>query len=350
MPRPMSKNKERVKRKVYAIRNTNMIKTLRITGVIAAILAAVFFVFPAAFGVRSDEDIEEFLNSTGVIEKLKNKAKSGKTRGGSEVSPLVSEAKAFALYLNPPPKEMPKPRMPKKARITTDTRPKALVSPKFKLVATSVYASRPEMSLALIDEVGKGLHWVRQSGKVGHLVIEQVKDGVVVIQDGNKTRELKAEERPARISLLQGSAPPKQSSKPTSVAPVESVPDAVRSKPVDFPAMDEARAEIESTKRPKPAPLPEPRRSTEEETALIKEFFAEIQAAAEAARISPEEAEKLSLLGEELGDVKQKPSQVESRKTRRLRNMRLSKKLRQQLEAKEQKDRPKNNKKTDINR
>jgi len=82
-----------------------MIKTLRITSFVAVILAVVFFVFPVIFGVRGDEQVEQFLSSPGVIEKF-SKAKGDKDRRSeSQISPLVKEAQAFALYLNPPPKK-----------------------------------------------------------------------------------------------------------------------------------------------------------------------------------------------------------------------------------------------------
>ena len=55
---------------VAASREPNMIKTLRITSVVAAILAVILFIFPVVFGGRSDERIEGFLNSPSVIEKF----------------------------------------------------------------------------------------------------------------------------------------------------------------------------------------------------------------------------------------------------------------------------------------
>ncbi len=185
----MSKNKETWK--------TNMIKTLRITSIIAVILAVVFFVFPAVFGVRGDEQIEQFLNSAGVIEKF-NEARGDKVKDSrQEISPLVKQAEAFALYLNPPPKPKAKSSVSR-----SKPSPRGSVSPKFKLVGTSRYALHPELSLALIDEPGKGLRWIRQFSKVGHLIIEQVKDGLVVVQDGKRTFELVAE-RPEKRSLLK---------------------------------------------------------------------------------------------------------------------------------------------------
>ena len=83
----------------------NMIKTLRIASVVAAILAVIFLVLAVVFGVRSDERVEGFLNSPSVIEQFNtaigNQAKTSESRS----SPLVQQATAFALYLNPKPEE-----------------------------------------------------------------------------------------------------------------------------------------------------------------------------------------------------------------------------------------------------
>ena len=181
-----------------------MIKTLRITSIVAAVLAViflVFFVFPVVFGGYSDEYLESArggLDSPGVIERFNktvgNKAKTGQ----NEISPLVQQAGAFALYLNPPPKT---PRVA--TGRTTGITPGPAVTPQFKVLGTSYYKGQPELSLALIDEPGKGLHWVRQSSKVGHLLIVQVKDGLIVVKDSKGTFELEAEQKP-EISLLEG--------------------------------------------------------------------------------------------------------------------------------------------------
>jgi len=168
-----------------------MIKTLRITSVVAAILAGVFFVFPVVYGVRSHENIDEFLKSPGVREKFENAADKAKT-SESRVSPLVEQAEAFALYLNPL-----KPTVQKTAKGSKPTgiSSRVSVTPKFKVFATSYCPENPEVSQALIDEPGKGRHWVRQSGKVGHLLIEQVKDGVVIVKSSTETFELLIEQK-----------------------------------------------------------------------------------------------------------------------------------------------------------
>ncbi len=306
----MSKNKELWK--------ANMIKTLRITSIIAAALAVVFLVFPAIFGVRSDEQTEQFLNSAGMIEKF-NKAKGkSSAKDESQISPLVKQAEAFALYLNPPkPKKAPPTRRTDRPSIIP--RPPAPVSPKFKLIGTSHYASHPELSLALIDEVGKGLRWVRQSSKLGHLIIEQVKDGLVVVRDGKRTFELVAE-RPEKRSLLK-----------------EPLSRATGSKPI-LSASDKAGGRITGSRAPQ--------RNVEETAALQKEqaklaekIFAELEAMQadaesdktysehaeentaktkkdlESTRISTEEAKRLNHLGKKLKDVQQDPNQVKDDRT-----------------------------------
>ena len=73
-----------------------MINTLRITSIIAVILAVVLFGFSAVLGVRGDEGRDEILNAPDAIKKFTS-AKGAKTRSsGDQVSPIVKQAKAFA--------------------------------------------------------------------------------------------------------------------------------------------------------------------------------------------------------------------------------------------------------------
>jgi hypothetical protein len=178
-----------------------MIKTLRITTVLVGLLATGFLASPIVYGVENDHEIEKFLDTPGAVEKFKKS--KGKKRADSQVqdSPLVKQAKAFAMYLNPPPDRKSKKPSSKSSRITGIPRP-ATVSAKFELIGTSFYPTHPELSLALIDQPGKGFRWIRQSAEVGHLVIEQIKDGSIVVRDGEKIFELVAK-RPEKRSLLK---------------------------------------------------------------------------------------------------------------------------------------------------
>jgi hypothetical protein len=195
---------------------------------LAAVLAVVFVVAPVVVGVRNDEGIEKSLNSPSVVEKFKktvgNKAKTSK----DETSPLVKQAESFALYLNPP-----KPKIPKTVKGGKTFTRGPVVTPKFKVVGISYNNNRPESSIVLIDEPGKGLHWVRQSGKIGHLIVDKIKDGVIVLDDRGRTYEMATEQK-QELSLLEG--------KPG----VSSIP----SKPKDASRVAKSKAGFKS---PKPA-------------------------------------------------------------------------------------------------
>ncbi len=179
-----------------------MIKTLRITTVVAVILMGIFFVFSVVFGIRDDERIKRFLDSPGVIKKIENSADSKARISENRASPLVQQADKFALYLNP--KSKSKKAQPV-SRPTSVAR-KLAVTPKIKVFGTSYCVNNPEMSLALIDEPGKGWHWVRQSSKVGHLQIEQIKNGLVVVKSSNETFELAVEPSPETSKLTGASS------------------------------------------------------------------------------------------------------------------------------------------------
>jgi hypothetical protein len=177
-----------------------MIKTLRITSFLAAITALGFFVFIAARGMAANENVENLLKLPGVAEQFQA---GQKPASGEAETPLMKQAKAFALRINPPPPPAP-PRPAPSA--PSAPRPQATVSAKFKLIGTSYHFGDEAGSLALIDEVGKGLHWVKQGGKVGHLIIEKIGDGKVLINDNGKTYELLAErqERPDLVKSYSG--------------------------------------------------------------------------------------------------------------------------------------------------
>jgi len=311
--------------KVMEIRKTNMIKTLRITGVMVAVLAAGLFVFPAVFGFRGDGEIGEFLNLPSVVEQFRKARTDNDKKSEGRISPLVQQAEAFGLYLNPPAPVKPVRR----ARVTPTTHhiPKPeprRTTPKFKLIATSFYASRPELSLALIDEPGIGRHWVRQSSEVSHLAIEQIKDGLLVVKGGGKTFEIRTVPRPPQRSLVAGSSPVSLrtgSHVGTRPAPVTGTSGAGSAKGTTAGTTDSGIGQM----------------SPEEQAALAEKIFAELAAmSAEAKstesapaakspvstpkdmRIGGKEAGKLGSLGRQLknnpANVKQDPNRPKSPK------------------------------------
>jgi hypothetical protein len=232
-----------------------MIKTLRITTIVAAVLAAILLVFPVVFGVRSSEHIEKLLKSPGVIEKFNKTVSNKATRSGNETSPLVQQAGAFALYLDPLTSKAPKTAARSNTR---DAKSGPDIDPKLPIViGTSYYKRHPELSLALIDVPGKGLHWVRQSGEIGRLFVEQIKDGLIVVKYNGITHEIAAEQKP-EASLLEGSsAVPKRTGVPSRE------PNKADTKST-VPAFTRAR----TGKTRARSRTPRPNRSTEEDAEL----------------------------------------------------------------------------------
>ena len=315
-----------------------MIKTLRITSIIAVVLAVVFFALPAVFGFRGDKQIEQFLSSAGVIEGFRE-AKGDKVEDSQrEISPLVKQAEAFALYLNPPPKPNP---VPSGSEVKSEPRPVGPVAAKFKLIGTSRHVLQPELSLALIDEPGKGLYWVRQSSKIGYLIIEQVKDGLVVVRDGQNTFELVAE-RPEERSLLKantssggritGELPPET---PALAAQAEAgeVQVSAEEKEMTEAEVKKAFAELDAMQAEEEAPALAPAASllrskttgagdvqvgetdsgsqAKEIVAARKKSISDL----ETMRISAREARGLGRLGRRLRNVQREPNRAEGNRT-----------------------------------
>ena len=294
-----------------------MIKTLRITSILAAALAITivgFFVFRIVYGVQSDEKIKDFLSSPGVIEKFK-KAEGNRSKTSSgQNPPLVQQAQAFALYLNPPVS-----KNTQVGRNATNISAQLKTTPKFPVIGISYYEGRPEMSMALIDEPGKGIHWVKQSTTVGHFFIEQIKNDLVIVKSGTETFKLAAEREPSNSK-----SPPQSNSSSVSKKPDNTVTSRIRT-----PLPSRSRSIISRT----PTKSPQPQENTDKSEKL-EELYSKLkdiqissdktdseQSEEERAKqieniisnfktsyVSPEEAEKLENLGEQLKNLKGEPN------------------------------------------
>lgn len=315
-----------------------MIKTLRITSVIAAFLAAVVIAFPAFFGAGGDEETEKFLNTPSAVEKfLKDSTRARSKAGKDQVSPLTKEAMAFALYLNPPPPSRSRAKRYVTARKGSKPSPRS-VSVKFSLVGTSLHSSDPNRSMALINQPGSGYRWVRQNSKVGHLLIEQVKDGFVIIRDGKKSIEL-IPIRKKHINLLKGASAPAETGQ-TSISSVLGLPGSAEASSKSLEQLTKEGL-LNTTLGTIPSGLPKsrlPQLGPEERQEMMRmreKLFRELstelpgidsgissleeltKATAEImraafpgsgpSRIGPEEARKLDDLGVKLRDIQRSP-------------------------------------------
>ena len=294
-------------------------------------LAIVLVVFSVVFGVRTDTDVVKLLDEPNIIEKFNKSAGNKTTRVDSEISPLVKQAGSFALYLNPPKPLAPRPV---KGRTGTIKRPPA-ATPKFTVVATSYYKDRPELSIAMIDEPGKGHSWVRQGGQVGHLFVEQIKDGVVVVKDGNGTFELIAEEKPY-LSLLEGapsvglkaadsasratakidteSAKPAPAKSPVSsrrAVPRATLPKAPQARKTDEKesAMNELAEKLAQLQRTFKSDRSGSEYTSQEKAAMMTTLIEDFKAS-RSSDLSEEEAERIDILGKELKKKMEEPAKA----------------------------------------
>lgn len=175
-----------------------MIKTLRITSFVLAAAAVGAVVLLAVLGFKSNPDIEAILAQDGVIEQAKRLSRSIPEKEET-ISPLVSQARKFALRINPPPPPAPPPPPPPPPKTTTDqqkpvppveiVRPPIVEQPqtsgRYTLLATAHYADYPERSLALFKPVVGPSKWHFQGETLGHLEIREIRDGSVVLYQGD---------------------------------------------------------------------------------------------------------------------------------------------------------------------
>jgi hypothetical protein len=294
---------------------TKMIKTLRITSVVAAILAGVFFVFPVIYGVRNDDRIDEFLKLPSVKEKFENAADNKAKTGESRESPLVKQAEAFALYLNPLKQTV---RKTSKGGKTTNIYSKVAVTPKFPVFATIVCPGNPKLSQALIDEPGRGRHWVRQSSMVGHLLIEQVKDGLVVVKSSKETFELEIEQEPASGPVKRTPPASSMRSSQSSVKPkspafnraasnirrTRNIPQRTPRNSSDEERVNQFVNDLKDLRKHSASDKTDSKLDQEERTARIQELISKFKST----RVSAEESKKLDNMGEELKGIQRDPN------------------------------------------
>jgi len=302
----------------------NMIKTLRITTIVTAILAGLLFVFPVFFGVRADEKTEQFLNSPGVVEKFKQANGNKQNGNDSQVSPLVKQAEAYALYLNPAP-EPTRTAPIRQQPIVSPKPPKAYA--KFSLVGTSVHATKSEESLAFIKEPGKGLFWVRPGSKVGHVTVEQIGEGLIVCRDeqGN-SEQILAQPRQPELSLLEGSSsasartnipvaahiPAPTSSKATAGVTTKK-PSAPQISEEENAALDDLIEKLKVLQSSSGSDKTSSPGSNEPDEAALEKLISDLKST----HVDAQEAEKLGNLGKELNGIRQDPNRPQPSRDRR---------------------------------
>ena len=270
-----------------------MAKTLRITTFCIAVLALALIILIAARGLASSKDFEKFLAVPGVAEQLVAGSAGSKATDVGQVTPLLVQAKGFALRINPPPPPAPVRQEPPPEQV----HPKVEISAKFTLVGTSYHTGDEANSWALINEAGKGWHWVKQGEKIGYLVVEGIGDGVVLIRDGANTYELSAErqQKPDYVKSFTGTTSEK------------TIPAWQGKKSAVTEAVSADRTSVSSTENAAEAPKP-----TKEEIQENINWIKQIQENPQSAGMTAEEAKELGDLGDMLKGLETEAKTTES--------------------------------------
>ncbi len=222
-----------------------MLKTLRITSFLLVAVSVCGAVLLVLWASRGDDDMEAFLARDGVVQRLKGQV-GAETEEKDMISPLVNQAKQFALRIDPPPpprpdppprqqtqRQEPPPR-PEPRPEPQPVRPPRPVTVRFELLATAQSEHNPQRSFALIKPAVGSAKWYGTGERIEHLEVHQINAGSVVLyQDGSEHSEIFVPSPEPRVrSLLKADAEPSEPAGPSSVvAEAEDVPAAEGRRP-----------------------------------------------------------------------------------------------------------------------
>ncbi len=171
-----------------------MVSTMRIASVAAVILAGVLLASVTGFAslktlnASNDEELSRILGAPSVVEKFReNQGDKAQSRQDA-ISPLVMQAEAFGLYLDPPVSAGEPTRIARREREI----PQRPVTPgittlRFDLLGTSYSpASQGECFAYIRLHDGKTTKWVRIGEMVGQMRIKEIRRDSVVCWDGSR--------------------------------------------------------------------------------------------------------------------------------------------------------------------
>lgn len=269
-----------------------MQKIMKISGFPKAVTAFAALVALIAGSSYANSRLQEILKTPGIAEQLQASNVGKSTSDTEQDTPLVRQARDFALRINPPPPPKPVEPVPS-FEDRRPIRPQAEVSAKFKLIGTSYHFADNAQSWALVDEVGKGIHWVKQGSKIGHLAVEKVGDGGVLINDNGRKYELLAErqEKPDVVKSYSGIL----DEKPPITLLTE------QDKIASQPQTPDSESQSPPVEEPQPVAVPEltPEEQLKQTQDSI-EWLKQLQQEPNSAGMSEDEANGLSGLGEML--------------------------------------------------
>jgi len=195
-----------------------MVNTLRITSVVAVIVAGLVLVLVvgpkdlapkvlAGFALQTDDATLRILDEPGAVKKWRTR--NGDTKAVEPDTPiLVQQAELLKDILVP--KVTPAPTGRTRREIERPTRrptPKPTGSAKFDLVGTSYEPANPKGSFAYIYVKGDNTYqWVQVGDEIGHYTVKEVKPDAVICFDGREDVEIAVKATVGTSSIVEGDA------------------------------------------------------------------------------------------------------------------------------------------------
>ncbi len=140
----------------------------------------------------------------GIFKSLGNVSKEN---SHERVSPLVSQAGEFALIIDPPKPLAPPEKIVESPKIVQPVALAPRPSARFKVLSTSYNRDRPEDSVALVSEPGRGEHWAKVGDFIGNFVLEKIEPGVIIYRYGRQVSEMAVEMKPP-VRIAKEHIPP----------------------------------------------------------------------------------------------------------------------------------------------
>ena len=169
-----------------------MVKMLYIVSILCLMSAGLLFGLCGVQWLQGGPE-DERIPGMPVSERLhlRQNLNGGNNAGPN---PLLEQAEALALYLNPP---KPPPRretaLPAVNRpsLTPSPAPRPLSpTPQYRILAISYYRSSPDKSLAMVWDAKKGGYWIKKGDRLGHFVVERIEKEAIFYRDGDQLRQM----------------------------------------------------------------------------------------------------------------------------------------------------------------
>jgi hypothetical protein len=134
--------------------------------------------------------------SPSIVEIFQSIGNISKASDQERITPLVSQAGEFALIIDPPKPPVPPEKIVESPKITPPVALTPRPSARFRVLSTSYNRDRPEDSVALVSEPGRGEHWAKAGDFIGNFVLEKIEPGVIIYRYGGQVSEMAVEMKP----------------------------------------------------------------------------------------------------------------------------------------------------------